>query len=97
MSITAVWNPLGVDTLRYVPQSEGVYELADISQSAIYIGRSDDLSRRLHEHLSTTDSCIQLAQFFRYELTQQSVARERQLLEEYRHRYGRYPRCNGNF
>ena len=67
------WN------LVSVPKSEGVYQLFDSGQNLIYIGRSDDLNRRLNEHLSTTDPCIKSAAYFAYEVTPRSAQRETEM------------------
>lgn len=77
-----------------VPESEGVYQLFDSGKSLIYIGRSDNLRRRLTEHLNTTDTCIKSAAYFTYEVTWRSTQREQELLEQYKRLHGRYPRCN---
>ena len=82
------WN------LASVPKSEGVYQLFDSGKNLIYIGRSDDLNRRLNEHLNTTDPCIKSAAYFTYEVTSRSAQRETEMLEEYKRIHGRYPRCN---
>ena len=77
-----------------VPQSEGVYQLFDSGKNPIYIGRSDDLRRRLTEHLNTSDTCIKSASYFTYEVSSRSISREQELLEEYKRNHGRLPRCN---
>jgi DNA polymerase-3 subunit epsilon len=82
------WN------VNSIPESEGVYELFDTGSNLIYIGRSDNLRRRLTEHLNTSDTCIKSAAYFTFEVTWRSAAREQELLEEYKRIHGRYPRCN---
>ncbi len=94
MGILATWNTLTAVQVASVPKQEGVYELANFSRSTIYIGRSDDLNRRLQGSLNTTDPCRRRATYFRYELTSQSEQRERELLEEYFQQHERYPPCN---
>jgi len=81
-------------TVNSVPEREGVYQLFDSSRSLIYIGRSDNIRRRLSEHLNTSDTCIKSTAYFTYEVTARSVQREQELIEEYRRLHGRYPRCN---
>ena len=80
--------------INNLPQSEGVYKLMDYSKSVIYIGRTDNLRRRLNEHLSTSDTCIRSANYFTAETTFRSIDREREMLLDFRRRYGRLPRCN---
>ena len=82
------WN------INYVPEIEGVYILSDNIKNIIYIGRSGNLQERLYQHLNTSDCCIRDAKYFKYETTWNSVAREKELLEEFKRRYGRLPRCN---
>ena len=94
MSLIATWNQLISWEIQHVPVTEGVYELADNSHSIIYIGRSNNLKRRLNEHLNTNDPCISAASYFKYEQTWRSEEREQELLDEYRRIYGRLPRCN---
>lgn len=85
------FTPREVDN---VPEREGVYQLFDASQELTYIGRSDNLRRRLSEHLNTSDSCIKNARYFVYEVTNRSEEKEQQMLAEYKRIHGRYPRCN---
>ena len=94
MSIAAAWSSLTPMQVSRVPKQEGVYELANLSRSTLYIGRSDDLNRRLQEFLNTTDPCWRQAAQFRYEVTSQSKQRQRELLEEYSRQHERYPPCN---
>ena len=86
--------PLNYSNITLVPSVEGVYELANSSQQIIYIGRSDNLQRRLNEHLNTTDPCIKSAAYFRFEKTYRSEQRERELIDHFRRLNGRLPRCN---
>jgi hypothetical protein len=94
MGISSGWSSLTPMQVSRVPKEEGVYELANLSRSILYIGRSDDLNRRLQELLNTTDRCWRQAAQFRYELTSQSKQRQRELLEEYSQAHERYPPCN---
>ncbi len=94
MPITATWSSLNTGNVQLVPAQEGIYELANGSYSIIYIGRSDDLSRRLRDHMNTSDPCLKAAAFFRFEVTSRSEERERELLDEYYRQYGQFPRCN---
>jgi len=94
MGILTTWNSLTAVQVASVPKQQGVFELANFSRSTIYIGRSDDLHRRLQGAVNATDPCRRRATYFRYELTPWSEQRERELLEEYFHQHDRYPPCN---
>ena len=94
MSISSPWVRLNSNGVASVPNKEGVYELADNARTRIYIRRSNDLNRRLHDHQNTTDACLRAAESFRYELTSSSERRERELLDEFYQQFRRYPRCN---
>jgi excinuclease UvrABC nuclease subunit len=94
VSIVAAWDSLTFIQVTGVPDREGVYELADSSHQTIYIGRSDDLNRRLQGVLDTSDPCWRRAAHFRYELTSGSEQRQRGLLDEYYQQHERYPPCN---
>jgi excinuclease UvrABC nuclease subunit len=94
VSIVAAWNSLTSVQVASVPKQEGVYELANLSRSTIYIGRSDDLNRRIREHINDDDSCWRRAAYVRYEVTSRSEQRLGELLEEYYQQHQRYPPCN---
>ena len=94
MALVATNYLLNSGNIQNVPVREGVYELSDTNKTIIYIGRSDNLQDRLHQHLNTTDPCIVNAKYFRYEVTWNSENRETELLEEFKRRNGRLPRCN---
>lgn len=73
----------------------GVYELADAERRIIYVGMSEkDVPARLKQHLSRPGRLSELAVFWRYEHSRVPQAREAQLLEQYRARYGCLPECN---
>ncbi len=91
--ITSIY-PFDLGNIENIPAKEGVYQLLDSNQSTIYIGRTGNLYRRLQQHLNTDDSCILNARTFVFEVTLNSVTREKELLEEFRHKHGYLPRCN---
>jgi len=82
-----------VDSDRNDP---GVYEFANTAGVVLYIGSTNDIKRRLKEHLGeSTTSCIKKnAAKYRIEYTTSYATRERELIEEYRRTYGRLPQCN---
>ena len=74
------------------PDDSGVYALYK-GQRWIYIGESEHIRRRLHEHSNSPTPCIRHEQpsHFRYELVAgaaQRLARQNQLIAELR------PVCN---
>jgi predicted GIY-YIG superfamily endonuclease len=83
------------ENVSKAPDQSGVYALYQ-SNSTTYIGRAQESIRaRLQRHKSGHDgSCTQAADTYRREVTSNPVARERELLEEYKKTYGRLPRCN---
>ena len=94
MGMTGAWTSFTPLQVSGVPNEAGVYELADLSRATLYIGRSEDLNRRLQDLLNTTDRCWRQAAHFRYELTPQPERRQRELLEQYSQKHERYPPCN---
>jgi len=74
----------------------GVYELGDQNGIVIYIGSSDELKRRLTEHLNEeATTCIrQNATHYRIEYTADYENRERELYRVHVATYGKPPQCN---
>jgi len=79
--------------IEKIPEIKGVYELA-ASDIVLYIGQSDNLRRRLLEHLNSLDKCIQRATQFCYQQNQDSEKLEQTLLQNYKQKYGGLPTCN---
>lgn len=85
------------DTLVSLDRDEpGVYEFADTAGEIVYIGSSNQLKRRLKEHLGeNTTSCIKRnAAKYRIEYTASYITRERELIASFRLVNGKLPRCN---
>jgi len=76
----------------------GVYELGDARGAVVYIGSSDQLRRRLKEHLGEAPfSCLRRhAMQYRVEHTATYAARERELLAQHQHLHGHAPLCNNS-
>lgn len=74
----------------------GVYEFGTDSVSVVYIGSSNDIKRRLKEHLGeNTTSCIKKnAKKYRIEHTSSYITRERELIAEFKRINGKLPQCN---
>ena len=87
------WYDFTRTNLDLVPRTSGVYCLG-LSDNIIYIGTSNNLHERLADHLYTSDLCIKQATRFAIEPCVNYREKERQLLEWFRSKYGRLPRCN---
>lgn len=87
------WFPMSRDAIQTIPEKGGVYELATVD-TILYIGQSDNLRRRLLEHLASSDSCILRAKQFCYQESQNPEGFEEQVLSHYKNQYGKLPSCN---
>lgn len=78
------------EDLYIAPTTEGVYLLGDNSQVVIYVGRADDLQKRISEHPDPKNPCLQrkVIKYFAFEKTSNSEEEEQELIEEYD------PECN---
>ncbi len=80
------------ENIDKAPSSEGVYLLSETSSEdgIIYVGRADDLQKRLSEHPDPQNSCLQGKDinYFAYEVTSDSERREEELIDKYN------PECN---
>ena len=77
-------------------EASGVYQFGDANETVVYVGSSDNLKRRLKEHLGeSTTSCIKKnAKKYRLEYTTAYVTRERELYDEHVRVHGKPPMCN---
>lgn len=80
--------PFDVVGVALAPKEPGVYALCRADGSYIYFGDTDNLQRRLTEHLIDTSSCIHRegAAFFAYEVHPSPggrAARKNQLVAVY--------------
>lgn len=87
------WYSFSSNNLSRVPQVPGVYCLG-VSDNIIYIGSSGNLQDRLTDHYYSKDPCISQATQFAIEPCSNYKERETQLLQWFRSKYGRLPRCN---
>ncbi len=90
---TWTWYPFTQANLDRVPQTPGVYCLG-VNDDIIYIGSSKNLHERLTDHYYTTDLCIKKATQLAIEPCSNYREREQSLLEWFRSKYGRLPKCN---
>lgn len=87
-----------VSAVGTAPEKAGVYVLYE-GNTLIYIGRaqggSSTIRARLQSHKTGRDGpCTASMTHYRYETTRADVGRERELLQEFKNRHGRLPRCN---
>jgi len=86
--------PLNQESINKVPKTSGVYQLNSDS-GVLYFGQSDNLNRRLEEHLNSSDSCIQRATNFCHQKSDDPEGLESRLLKNYRAKHdGESPPCN---
>lgn len=91
MPIRKTWTKFTPSTLRRVPSRPGAYELADKNRHQIYVGKSENLNRRLREHHKSRANAI----YFRYEVTpifKYAKDLEAEHSIKYRKKHGKKPR-----
>lgn len=95
MPISKKWSRMNRAAIDDVPAKSGIYELTSFGeQRALYIGSSDDINRRLQEHLNSSDP-----NRFRYEtagLFDHHGTMEENAFERYERKYGEIPPWNDN-
>jgi hypothetical protein len=80
--------------LEGAPADPGVYALWEAAE-LIYYGRASGIQLALFEHLcGRAGPCTQRATHYGWEIILDPVAREAELLAEYRAAFNRLPRCN---
>jgi hypothetical protein len=98
MPINGCWLKLSLDNIEAVPRVAGVYEIATLVRTTLFIGRSagKDIRSCLSSELSDPASQIrQRTLYFRYEQTSRDDQRHRDLLEEYAQQHcGQQPPLN---
>ena len=96
MSIAKRWSSFNWAKLDDVPDVYGVFELRDSTGNIIYIGEGR-IQDELQIYKRSNDSCKMQARKFRFEKTgskERAEQRERGLLNKYKKKHGRLPRCN---
>jgi hypothetical protein len=95
MAISGDKYPFSEENVSRSPDVPGVYVLYD-GDRTIYIGMSDSSIRsRLQDHKSGAEGQgTASASHYRRKPCDDPVARERQLLQEFKRRYGRLPPYN---
>ena len=87
------WYSVNEAAINRIPEKRGVYQLNSDS-GTLYHGQSNNLRRRLLEHLNSTDSCIQKVTKFCYQETDDPEGLETRILKNFRDKYGKLPPCN---
>ncbi len=92
---TTVWN-LTAGMVASDQEQAGVYELLNAQNEVIYVGSSDNLKRRMGEHVNEwQNDCIKRnAVKYRLDYTSNYKAREKQLYDEHVRVHGKAPSCN---
>ena len=98
MLIGKQWWPFVERIVRIDWDEPGVYELGDDTGTVVYIGSSEEVKKRLEEHLREPDSsCIRRnATQYRVEYTHEYETRERELYRLHVATFGKPPRCNNS-
>jgi predicted GIY-YIG superfamily endonuclease len=96
MPITAQWFTFTESVVNYDRDDAGVYELGNAAEIVVYVGSSNELKRRLKEHLNEAGyTCIkQNANRYRIEYTANYKKRELELYDAHVAAHGRAPQCN---
>lgn len=94
MPISKKWSTMKRSKIkRSAPTSGGLYELTSFGQQrALYIGKTDDLQRRLLEHLD--DKRPNRFRFKKAGILQSPGSMEKKAFERYENKYGETPSWN---
>ena len=98
MSINSKSYAFTEDNVNNAPENHGVYELYK-NGALNYIGRASGngvtIRTRLQSHRRGDDgSCTKAATQYKREVCDNPIAREKELLAEYKQAHGRLPSCN---
>ena len=90
---------LWIESSRFVKAKPGVYVLYDKNKDVIYIGESENLQERFtlyHDTNFENDACKQKTASYQREFDENPKERKRQLLDDFKKRYGKLPCCNAD-
>ena len=88
------WN-FSAKNVETEDEQGGVYEFGNSSKQVVYIGSTNDMKRRLQEHLSGSDSCIaRNASYYRVDYRTDYKAEERRRYDAYERTHRVSPLCN---
>ena len=82
---------------RNVPSKAAVYELYDENYRLIFVGESSNLKEKFAEYSEThfsKDPCKVATKYYKREFTSNTKERKKEILEEYKKKYGKLPKCN---
>ena len=88
-----VWG----DKAKHVPEGPGVYALYNEDKVPTYIGEGANLRERFAHYLETNfskDHRKRETRYYKREFTSKPEDRLKELLDEYRQKHGKLPRCN---
>jgi hypothetical protein len=85
MGIAAVWRPITSTTLEELPEEPGVFELANLVRSVLFIGGSAAGGLRAELSSALNDPRLRsAARYLRFELTAEPASRAEEILSSYR-------------
>jgi hypothetical protein len=87
----STWHPLLPTEVERVPACPGVYELANLVRTVLFIGAAqDNLGSELKSILDTPGASLigRSRLYFRFHATDDAELTQAELLEEYRQRHG---------
>ncbi len=90
---------LWLESARFVKSKAGVYVLYDKKLDALYIGESDNLQKEFEKYVDTNfenDACKQKTHTYQRAFLENPKDRKRELLEDYKKKFGRIPCCNSD-
>ena len=90
---------LWLESAQFVKAKPAVYVLYDKNLDAIYIGESENLQNQFAKYVDTNfenDPCKQKTHTYQRTFVENPKERKRQLLEDYKKKHGKMPRCNAD-
>ena len=90
---------LWLESARFVKSKPGIYVLYDKKLDALYIGESDNLQKEFEKYVDTNfenDACKQKTHTYQRAFLENPKDRKRDLLEDYKKKYGKMPCCNSD-
>ena len=88
-----------LENAQFVKAKPAVYVLYDKNLDAIYIGESENLRDKFAMYFNTNfenDPCKQKTHTYQRAFVENPKERKRQLLEDYKKKHGKMPRCNAD-
>ena len=82
---------------RNVLSKASVYELYDENYQLMFVGECSNLKKRFAEYLEThfsKEPCKVATKYYKREFTSNTEERKKEILEEYKKKYGKLPKCN---